>query len=270
MTPTGATISPNTDNDSASSVVEARGLGITFPGGVTALDGVDMKLREGEFAAVVGPSGCGKSTLLRLVAGLLPASAGALTVEGMMPAEARKRGTEMSFVFQQPALLPWRTVRANVMLPLELQKRNTPESRAWADELVRLVGLEEFAHAYPRELSGGMRMRVSIARALVTRPRLLLMDEPFGALDEITRQRLNEELLALWQRERCTVLFITHNVFEAVFLAQRVLVMGKRPGRIASVADVPFAHPRARTLRSEPDFARLAGKVSAALEEAAR
>lgn len=251
-------------------LVQGRGLAMTFPGGIEALASVDFSLVPGEFVSIVGPSGCGKSTLLRLVAGLIEPTGGTVTVEGESPRVARRRGTETGFVFQQPALLPWRTVRGNIRLPLELRRERGAPADARVEEMIELVGLEEFARAHPRQLSGGMRMRVSLARALVTRPRLLLMDEPFGALDEITRQRLNEELLRLWQHEQCTVLFVTHNVYEAAFLSQRVLVMGRRPGSIAARLPVPFDYPRAAKLRAQPRFAEFAGEVSTALEEASR
>jgi NitT/TauT family transport system ATP-binding protein len=247
--------------------VVARSLVMRFPSGVAALEGVDVSLARGGFTCLVGPSGCGKSTLLRLVAGLIAPTGGELAVDGMTAEQARRTGHGMAFVFQQPALLPWRTVVGNVRRPLELGGGGGGGGGRVA-ELLGLVGLEEFAGAYPRQLSGGMRMRVSLAQALATRPGLLLMDEPFGALDEITRQRLNEELLRLWAAERFTALFVTHNVYEAAFLGQRVLVMSRRPGRIAAEVEVPFGYPRSPELRSDGDFARLCGTISRRLEEA--
>lgn len=241
---------------SDAAAVSAKGLSLRYPGGTLALDGADFSLAPGEFVAVVGPSGCGKSTLLRIAAGLESPTDG--TVE--IPADART-----GFVFQDPTLLPWRTVAANVGLSLELQGRADPAAVGAALEL---VGLSEFAAAYPRELSGGMRMRVSLARALVGAPRLLLLDEPFGALDDITRRRLGEELLAIWQREGWSALFVTHNVAEAAFLAQRVLVMSERPGRICASIEIPFDYPRSAELRAAPEFARICGELSRALEEA--
>ncbi len=249
--------------------VVAESLGHSFPGGVEALRDVRLRLDAGDFVSIVGPSGCGKSTLLRLVAGLLPCSGGVLRINGMVPAAARRRA-ELAFVFQSPTLLPWRTVEANVRLPLELSGRAAGEAQARVAEVVDLVGLREFRRSRPRELSGGMQMRVSLARSLVTRPRLLLLDEPFGALDDITRQRLNEELLSLWERDRFTALFVTHNVGEAAFLSRRVLVMSGRPGTVLREIDVPFSYPRQLGLRSEPEFARLCGEIGQLLREGYR
>ncbi|MCB0218150.1 MAG: ABC transporter ATP-binding protein [Chrysiogenetes bacterium] len=241
---------------SDAAAVSARGLSLRYPGGTLALDGVDFSLAPGEFVAVLGPSGCGKSTLLRIAAGLESPTDGTVEIAG----DART-----AFVFQDPTLLPWRTVTANVGLPLELQGRADSEAVGAALEL---VGLSEFAGSYPRELSGGMRMRVSLARALVGAPRLLLLDEPFGALDDITRRRLGEELLAIWQREGWSALFVTHNVAEAAFLARRVLVMSERPGRIRASIEIPFDYPRGAELRAAPEFARVCGELSRALEDA--
>ncbi len=252
---------------SGSFFVEARGLGMTYHGGVRALAGVDLGIRRGEFVSIVGPSGCGKSTLLRLVAGLGDRTGGELRVAGIEPRLARKRHHDLAFVFQQPALLPWRSVIRNVMLPLELQRVPGRKAEEQAAKVLELVGLTEFRGLMPRQLSGGMRMRVSVARALVTQPDMLLLDEPFGALDEITRQRLNEELLCLWQRDQWTALFITHNVFEAVFLSQRVLVMSSRPGRIAGEVAVSLPYPRLPGVRAAAEFAHLAGQVSEMLRE---
>lgn len=246
--------------------VRAGAVGLVFSGGVEALAGITLSVAAGEFIAIVGPSGCGKSTLLRLVTGLLAPTSGSIAVLGGAPEDARKSGA-ISFVFQQPALLPWRNVAQNVRLPLELGSRGGWVSSDSVPELLALVGLSEFAAAYPHELSGGMQMRASLARALATRPRMLLLDEPFGALDDITRQRLNEELLSLWRRDRWTALFVTHNVSEAVFLSQRVLVLSKRPGTIAAEFAVPFAYPRSPELRADGEFAGLCGEISATLRE---
>ena len=245
--------------------VAARGLEKRFASGVEALRGLDLTVGSGRFASIVGPSGCGKSTLLRLVAGLDEPSGGSLAVDGRAPGRDRDGRPDLGFVFQDPTLLPWRSVARNVGLPLEL-RRNPDPGRV--DRLLELVGLAEFAGASPAQLSGGMRMRASIARALATRPRLLLLDEPFAALDEITRQRLNEELLRLWQEDGWTGLFVTHNVSEAVFLGQQVLVMSARPGRILAAIDVPFPYPRDPLLRTAPEFIGLAGEVSGRLAEA--
>ena len=236
-----------------------------FSGGVQALADVDLTIERGQFAAIVGPSGCGKSTFLRLVAGLDEHTSGTLSVDGDPPIHARRRRGDLAYVFQDATLLPWRSVRRNVALPLELRQQN---NEARIDEVLTTVGLSDFAEALPAQLSGGMRMRVSIARALVTQPGLLLLDEPFGALDEITRQHLNEELLRLWERDQWTGIFITHNVYEAAFLADRVLVMSARPGRIVADIAVPFEHPRDADLRHQPQFAELARGISEQLERA--
>ena len=231
--------------------------------GVTVLEGVTLTADRGEFISLIGPSGCGKSTLLRLLAGLSPLSAGAVTLDGMSPEAAREI---MSFIFQDATLLPWRTVRSNVELGLELEGKTTAsQRRTTASKLLELVGLSDVADLYPRQLSGGMRMRVSIARAPATRPKILLMDEPFGALDEMTRDFLNEEVLRLRENDRFTTFFVTHSVAEAVFLSTRILVLQAKPGRIAREIPVPFAFPRTAELRSAPEFLRLVGEVSGAL-----
>lgn len=240
-------------------------VGLTFPGPVQALAGVTWELQRGELVSIVGPSGCGKSTLLRLIAGLLPTSTGRLSVAGLPAVEARRRGLHLGFVFQEATLLPWRTVQDNIRLPLELLAVPRSEHATRIEESLALVGLQEFAHALPNQLSGGMRMRAALVRALVTHPELLLLDEPFGALDEITRQRLNEDLLGLWQRQHWSGVFITHNVYEAVFLSQRILVMSARPGRLIAEVNVPFDFPRGPELRGTAEFARLSAEVSSLL-----
>ncbi|MFJ2240342.1 ABC transporter ATP-binding protein [Streptomyces sp. NPDC087859] len=226
-----------------------------FPNGTTALADVSLSVAPGEFVAVVGPSGCGKSTLLRLASGLDTATAGTV----------RTADDSVGYVFQDATLLPWRSVLANVELPAELGKAARGERRAAALDALRLVGLEGFEKQLPRRLSGGMRMRVSLARALMTHPSLFLFDEPFGALDEMTRLRMQEELQRIFAAQGFAGLFITHSVSEAVFLATRVIVMSARPGRITAAFEVPFPHPRPAELRYEPEFARIAGEVSAAL-----
>ncbi|MEE3258855.1 MAG: ABC transporter ATP-binding protein [Candidatus Latescibacterota bacterium] len=246
-------------------LVVAQDIEKRFATGVEALSGVDLSVERGQFVSIVGPSGCGKSTFLRLVAGLDEPTGGALTVDGRTPREARRDLLDLAFVFQDPTLLPWRSVEDNIALPLELRGETDPDRVA---HVLDMVGLADFAAAYPAQLSGGMRMRASIARALATRPELLLLDEPFGALDEITRQRLNEELLCLWQQDRWTGLFITHNVYEAVFLSQRILVMSARPGHILAAIEVPFAHPRDPDLRATPEFVQIAETISRQLGEA--
>jgi NitT/TauT family transport system ATP-binding protein len=227
-----------------------------FPNGTTALTDVHLSVAPGEFVAVVGPSGCGKSTLLRLASSLDAPTGGTLHVA---------HPESLGYVFQDPTLLPWRRVLGNVELPAELAGVPRRERRARARDALRLVGLEGAEKQLPRQLSGGMRMRVSLARALTMRPALFLFDEPFGALDEITRLRLQEELQRILAEQRFAGLFITHSVMEACFLASRVVVMSSRPGRIVGTFDVPFPHPRPAELRYEPDFAKIAGEVSAAL-----
>jgi NitT/TauT family transport system ATP-binding protein len=230
-------------------------VGKRFPDGTTALDGVELRVPAGEFVSVIGPSGCGKSTLLRIASDLTRATGGTVEVQ------TRKIG----YVFQDPTLLPWRTVQANVELFAELRGLPRAERRRRADDAIRLVGLSDFAGHRPRALSGGMRMRVSLARSLTLQPELFLFDEPFGALDEITRERMNDELLQLYLTQRFTAVFVTHSVTEAVFLSTRVLVMSGRPGRILGDFAVPFEYPRPPRLRFEQRFARLAGQVSARL-----
>jgi len=236
-----------------------------FPDGTLALEGVSAEVREAEFISLVGPSGCGKSTLLRILAGLEEVTSGAAMVGGFAPASPQARA-EMAFVFQEPTLLPWRTVLYNIALPLELRGVGTKERLGRAREVLDLVGLSARAGAFPRALSGGMKMRVSIARALVTRPKILLMDEPFGALDELTRQRLNDELLALKQATGATVVFVTHNMFEAVYLSQRILVMTPHPGRIAEVLEVPVPYPRTPEFRASETYGKLVYRVLSVLE----
>jgi NitT/TauT family transport system ATP-binding protein len=248
-------------------VVEADAAGMTFAGAVQALEDVSFSFRQGEFVSLVGPSGCGKSTLLRLIAGLASPTAGAVRVAGLPPMQARRQKAQMSFVFQDATLLPWRSTADNVRLPLELVGVAAGEQDRRIRGGLAMVGLGEFAARRPRELSGGMRMRVSLARALVTHPELLLLDEPFGALDDITRQTLNEELLALWQEHRWTAVFVTHNISEAAFLSTRILVMSPRPGRIAADLAVPFGAPRRPELRAEAGFARFVGEVSRLLRK---
>ncbi|WP_263378617.1 ABC transporter ATP-binding protein [Granulicella paludicola] len=234
---------------------------------VPVLQGVDLSIERGEFVSIIGPSGCGKSTLLKLVAGLSLPSDGEIAVNGILPKNARQL---VSFVFQDATLLPWRTVERNVALSLELEGRTREETATTVQKLLELVGLSKVGKSYPRQLSGGMKMRVSIARALATRPRLLLMDEPFAALDEMTRDRMNEELLRLRQEQNWTVVFVTHSVAEAVFLSSRIIVLAPHPGRIAHdiVVDLPF--PRTAEMRESEEFDVLVNRTSKLLREAHR
>lgn len=243
--------------------VEARGLGLTYrtaSGPVEALKGVDLVIEAGAFVAFIGPSGCGKTTFLRLVADLEEPTTGTLRVEGLSPREARL-ARRYGYVFQAPALQPWRTVERNVTLPLEIMGIPPAERAARARRWLALVELEAFARHYPWQLSGGMQQRVSIARALSFDPPILLMDEPFGALDEITRDRLNLELHGLWRRTGKTILFVTHSIAEAVHLATRIVVMSPRPGRILEVIDSPLPADRPLDIRDSPEFLEVAHRV---------
>lgn len=234
----------------------------TFESGLVALQGIDLEIGRGEFVSLVGPSGCGKSTLLRIVAGLSDLSSGLLEWG---------EGTgqqEISFVFQEPALMPWATVKDNVQLPLKIKGVPDKKAEISVSEVLHLVGLENFKRAYPRQLSGGMKMRASIARALITSPQVLLMDEPFGALDDITRTKLNDDLLALWHRKRWTVLFVTHNIYEAVYLSERVLVMAARPGRIVADIRIDEPAPRRQDFRLSPAYSDYCRKVANSLSTA--
>ena len=232
---------------------------------VTAIEGVNLEVGDGEFLTLLGRSGCGKSTLLRVVAGLVRPNQGQITVFGAAPAVARDR-REISFVFQDAALLPWRTALDNVALPLDVSGSNDRERNARSEEMLALMGLAGWEHAYPHELSGGMRQRVSIARALVSNPRVLLMDEPFGALDEITRDRLNEELRRIWKKMRVTVLFVTHSIYEAAFLGQRVLMLAPGPGRIREIVSVDLLEDRTLGIRESQEFTALAAYLRRLLE----
>src|SRR6516225_5563198 len=243
--------------------VDMRGVTKVYESGVVALGPIDLEVRKGEFVSLLGPSGCGKSTALRLIAGLIAPTSG--TVRVSRPAAKTSGPHPVGFVFQEPTLMPWTSVRENVRLPLKLARVPTGEADARIDEALQRVGLSEFAKSYPRELSGGMKMRVSLARALVTDPDILLMDEPFAALDEITRFRLNNDLLALWRNLRKTVIFVTHSVFESVYLSQRVVVMTARPGRLAAEIAILTREPRGDEFRTSAEYAEYCRKVSAAL-----
>jgi len=229
------------------------------------LDAISLRVEKGEFVTLIGASGCGKSTVLKLISGLAAPGGGTVRVNGLSPKDARKT---ISYIFQDATLLPWRTVRQNVDLGLELEGVNGNLRVETTEGLLRLVGLEHVATAYPRELSGGMKMRVSIARALATSPQLLLMDEPFAALDEMSRDRLNEELLRLRSEQNWTAVFVTHSVAEAVFLSTRIVVLAPNPGRVHAELPVPLAFPRTAALRETAEFEALVSKVSHSLREA--
>jgi NitT/TauT family transport system ATP-binding protein len=238
-----------------------------YANGLVALRGLDLDVGDGEFLSILGPSGCGKSTVLRLVAGLGEVSGGRIEWPGGNGRAGLSQG-DIGFVFQEPTLMPWATVRRNVLLPLTLRSTPAEEADARAREVIGMVGLDGFEHAYPRELSGGMKMRASIARALVTEPNLLLMDEPFAALDEITRFRLNNDLLALWQSLDKTIIFVTHSVFESVYLSQRIIVMTRRPGRVFAELAIDAPYPRDEPFRTSAEYAGYCRRVSEALASA--
>ena len=233
-----------------------------FRGDIVALRNLNLSIKEGDFLSLLGPSGCGKSTALRLIAGLLSPTSGTIDWQG------GKGDDDLGVVFQEPTLMPWARVKDNVWLPFRLRGKSFASVNGEIMQALKLVGLEDFQNAFPRELSGGMKMRVSIARALVTRPRLLLMDEPFAALDEITRHRLNKDLLALRQAIGCTVIFVTHSVFESVFLSDRIVVMAARPGRIIRELNVDVPYPRSEAFRTSPEYAAAAAAASKILEQA--
>jgi NitT/TauT family transport system ATP-binding protein len=237
-----------------------------FNNKIIALSNFNLSVNEGEFVCFLGPSGCGKSTALRMVAGLGETTTGSVKVFGKSPGEIINKTNDVAFVFQDANLLPWRTVLDNVLLPLELMGGKKNEQKQEAIRVLELVGLKDYLKAYPRQLSGGMKMRVSIARALAAKPKLLLMDEPFAALDEITRQTLQIELLDIWKKENMTILFVTHNVYEAVFLSTRIAVMSARPGRLSSLIDIDLPFPRELSSRTEPRFSEYVNLASQKLE----
>jgi len=251
---------------SGSPLVVLRGVGKAFANGTRALKGLDLDVRTGEFMSLLGPSGCGKSTALRIIAGLSEPSEGAVE----WPASRAQTANEsrIGFVFQEPTLMPWASVFDNAILPLGLKGVPVDKARARVVAALGRVGLKEFGRAFPRELSGGMRMRVSIARALVTEPQLLLMDEPFAALDEITRFKLNNDLLQLWQALRTTAVFVTHSVFESVYLSSRILVMTARPGRVFTELKIDAPYPRDQNFRTSAEYAAFCRRASEALAQA--
>ena len=245
-----------------SPIVSLRGVAKLFANATVALEDFDLGVREGEFISLLGPSGCGKSTVLRLIAGLAEPTRGEVSwaVGGLRH--------QIGFVFQDPTLMPWASVFDNVFLPLRLQGVDRARAAAKVSDALLAVGLAEFSGAYPRQLSGGMRMRVSLARALVTAPAILLMDEPFAALDEITRFRLNDDLLGLWLAVRRTVVFVTHSVFESVYLSTRIVVMTRRPGRVFAELAIEAPYPRDARFRTSGEYAALCRQTSQALASA--
>jgi NitT/TauT family transport system ATP-binding protein len=248
-------------NGERAALLQMQGVTKVFNGQVMALRAMNLTVNEGDFISLLGPSGCGKSTALRLMAGLMPPT------QGRIVWPAGQSPGDLGVVFQEPTLMPWATVEKNVWLPLRLRGESFASVKSRVHEALALVGLDGFAGAYPRELSGGMKMRVSIARAMVTRPRLILMDEPFAALDEITRQKLNDDLLAMKAQIGCTVIFVTHSVFESVFLSDRIVVMAARPGRVVQEIAVP-AGTRDIAFRTSAEYAALTRDVSGALGHA--
>lgn len=262
--------SPQPEGKTASlAAVEVRNASLVYQTAdtpVQALSNIDLRIGEGEFVSLIGPSGCGKTTLLRVIADLEHITEGNVRVNGVTPHEARL-ARAYGYVFQAPALFPWRTVLDNVMLPLQIQGGDKTQNRSTALAHLERVGLKGFEGKYPWQLSGGMQQRVSIARALAFEPKILMMDEPFGALDEITRDRLNEQLQQLWQRERRTVVFVTHSIAEAVYLSTRIVVMSPRPGRIVKVIESPLPDERHLGLRDTQAFMDVAHAVREALAD---
>lgn len=249
-------------------IVSVRKVSKQFSNGTLAVRDVDLDLRQGEFLSLLGPSGCGKSTLLRMVAGLGDVSAGEIVWPQSQNKGVTGHGFELGFVFQEPTLMPWATSLSNVVMPLTLKGVPKSEAKDRGAAMLASVGLAGFENSYPRELSGGMKMRVSIARALVTEPRILLMDEPFAALDEITRHRLNDDLLRLWERQKFTAVFVTHSVYESVYLSQRIVVMAARPGRVIADLEVDAPYPRDDLFRTSPEYARMCRIASDTLKQA--
>ena len=251
-----------------SALLELHGVEKRYDNGTLALKRVDLAVGKQEFVSLLGPSGCGKSTALKMIAGLSPLTSGRIDWADTTANEAEDHARHISFVFQEPTLMPWTGVFENVWLPLRLKGVSREAATPQINAVLSKVGLSQFAHVYPRELSGGMKMRVSIARAMVTEPRLLLMDEPFAALDEMTRFKLNNDTLALWQAQQFTTIFVTHSVYESVYLSNRIIVMAARPGRIIADIAVDEPYPRADAFRNTPRYAELCVKVSQALQKA--
>jgi len=269
--PRAVLIQASTPQPAATTVrplLRLAGISKTFGNGVAAVAGIDLTVRPGEFVSLLGPSGCGKSTLLNLIARLIMPSAGSIDWPRSVHDAYGRPEPALGFVFQEPTLLPWRTVADNVRLPLMLARVDRHESRRRVEDALALVGLSSVANLHPRQLSGGMKMRVSIARALVMRPQILLMDEPFAALDEITRGKLNDDLLRLYSQQSLTVIFVTHSVYESVYLSSRIVVMSTHPGRISAEVPVDVAYPRNEEYRTSTHYNERCRLVSAALRTA--
>ena len=249
-----------------SALLELQNVGKRYDNGTLALQGVDLAIGAREFVSFLGPSGCGKSTALKMIAGLLEVTSGQIKWADSSTDHAK----DISFVFQEPTLMPWAKVFENVWLPLRLKGVSRSAAQAQVDAVLAKVGLSQFANVYPRELSGGMKMRVSIARAMVTQPRLLLMDEPFAALDEMTRFKLNNDTLALWTAQRFTTIFVTHSVYESVYLSNRIIVMAARPGRVIADLKIDEPYPRSDAFRSTQRYAQWCVEVSQALQNGDR
>ncbi len=232
---------------------------------VTALTSVSLNIEKGEFVSLLGPSGCGKTTLLRIIADLLQPTSGTVSINGETPREARLK-QRYGIVFQSAVLYDWRTVMKNVLLPLEIMHIPKPEREERARKMLELVGLKDFAYHYPRQLSGGMQQRVGIARALAIQPDILLMDEPFSALDEFTREKLHEDLLRIWRKTNKTIVFVTHNISESVFLSDRVCVLSPHPGRLSAVIDIDLPRPRTMELKNTPEFTGLISQIRNSFE----
>ena len=253
----------------STSDIQIRNLSMTYNGqngeAIDALQNINLDIHEGEFISLLGPSGCGKTTMLRIIADLLQPTGGSVSVMGKTPRETRL-SRRYGIVFQSPVLYDWRTVRRNICLPMEITGIPKKERTARIDRVLELVGLQDFGYKYPFELSGGMQQRVGIARALALNPDFLLMDEPFSALDEFTREKLNEDLLNFWSRDKKTVVFVTHNIPEAVFLSDRVVVLSPHPGRLSAVAEIGLPRPRRHELREEPEFYEYVAKIRKSFE----
>lgn len=232
---------------------------------VVALENVNMDIKQGEFISLLGPSGCGKTTLLRIIADLIEPSKGEVSVQGQSPRDTRLQ-RKYGIVFQNPVLYDWRTVRRNICMPMEIMKVEKPERTRRIDKMLDLVGLSDFGYQYPFQLSGGMQQRVGIARALALNPEILLMDEPFSALDEFTREKLNEDLLSIWRKTNKTVIFVTHNISEAVFLSDRVVVLSPHPGRVSAIVDIKLPRPRTSEMRETSAFFAMVSQIRQSFE----